>query len=168
MAHVPIAQGIERNAADVEVSGSIPLWDKGDNMMFIGFDFDGTLDNAPHFEQFVKLISPILNEQETFILTTRDKITSQVQKKVRSLNLNTHSNNMIAIGHEITSRIFDSKAHFIQSMNMRCDLFFDNDPYEIEDLRKNNISCIWIPEMDKDSLMWEITEAFFDKRKHGI
>jgi hypothetical protein len=132
--------------------------------MTIGFDFDGTLKGAPNFEQFIQLISPLLNQQKTFILTTRDDITAQVQKHVRKLGLNTHSNNMIAIGRQLTNRMFDSKAHYISMMQMKCDLFFDNDPYEIEDLRKYGIPCIWIPEIDKDSLMWEITDEFFKKR----
>lgn len=132
--------------------------------MTIGFDFDGTLKGAPHFEQFIQLISPILNQHTTFILTTRDDITAQVQRHARKLGLNTHSNNMIAIGRQITNRMFDSKAHYMHVMNTKCDLFFDNDPYEIEDLRKFGIPCIWVPEMDKDSLMWEITEKFFEDR----
>ena len=133
--------------------------------MNIGFDFDGTLDRAPHFEAFIKLMSPVLNQHNTFILTTRDKITSQVQKQVRNLGLNTHSNNMIAMGKQMTNGLFNSKANYINAMNIKCDLFFDNDPYEIEDLRKLGISCIWVPEMDKDSLMWEISENFMTNFK---
>lgn len=129
--------------------------------MIIGFDFDGTLDGPSHFENFILLMSPLLNQQTTFVLTTRDEITAQVQKKVRKLGLNTHSNNMIAIGKQITNRMFDSKAHYMSVMNMKCDLFFDNDPYEIDDLREYGISCIWVPEMKKDEFMWELTENFF-------
>lgn len=135
--------------------------------MHIGFDFDGTIFKAPHFESFISLISPILNQNHTFVLTTRDKITAQVKKQTKKLGLNTHSRNMIAIGDQLSTRLVDSKAHFIHTMGIKCDLFFDNDPYEIEDFRKFGIPAIWIPEMDKESLMWEITEGFFKEKRDG-
>lgn len=134
--------------------------------MIVGFDFDGTLHGAPHFETFVKLISEEINKRYNiiFLLTTRDKITDDIVKHVEDLGLRINRNDMFAIGKQLTKGIFDSKAHYMKSMNMPCDLFFDNDPYEVEDFRKFGIPVLWVPDMDKNSLMWEITEGFFEKR----
>lgn len=133
--------------------------------MNIGFDFDGTLSGAPHFENFIKLISPILNNHNIFVVTTRDKITNQVEKQIKNLELKISHKNLIAMGNLLKDGSIESKAQFMFAMNIKCDLFFDNDLHEIEDLRKHNMPCIWIPEMNKDSLMREITADFMTNFK---
>lgn len=135
--------------------------------MVVGFDFDGTLKGPKHFEQFIKIMAPMFNKGHAlFLLTTRDKIDDEIIDHVQSLNLKISRKDMFAIGKKITNGMFDSKAHYIKSMNIPCSLFFDNDPYEIEDFRKFGVPVIWVPEMDKDSLMWEITDGFFEKRSN--
>ena len=132
--------------------------------MVIGFDYDGTLYNVPHFENFIKLISPTLNEHMLFLLTSRDMVDFDMKNHISSLGLKIRDKDMFAIGKHISNGMFDSKAHYMKSMNMPCNMFFDNDPYEIEDLRKFGIPCLWVPELNKNSLMWEITENFFFER----
>lgn len=134
--------------------------------MIIGFDYDGVIDGNESFANFIAVMSPMLNQNITFILTTRDIVNDEMKERVQSLGLQT--NRITAIGKQMTNHMFDSKAHYMQTLRVPCDLFFDNDPYEIDALRKAGIPCIWVPEMDKDSLMWEITEGFFGERQNEI
>lgn len=130
--------------------------------MRIGFDYDGVLDGNFAFGEFLKAIVTSLYNEDVFILTTRDSITSDMRERLNELGFSLEEDMIVAIGKMIDNRMFDSKAHYIHTMNIRCDLFFDNDPYEIDALRKYGINCIWVPEMDKESLMWEITQGFLE------
>ena len=135
-------------------------------IMRIGFDFDGTLHKAPQHEAFFKLMAPVLNQHELFVLTTRDTVDSKLMAHVAQLGLKV--DHFMAMGKQMSMGLFETKAHFMKCMNTQCDMFFDNDPYEIDALRKLGIPCMWVPEMDQDSLMWEITEGFFGERKNEI
>ena len=120
--------------------------------MVIGFDFDGTLTNET-FGNFLKSVSKSLNLNDLIIITSRGTIDDVVRDRAKELELKIKK--FIAMGNTIHLH----KADFVKSADIKLDLFFDNDPYDVEAFRKLGILCLFIPP-DEDSLMEEICEGF--------
>jgi len=121
--------------------------------MNIGFDFDGTLSNEM-FGRFIQSISNNLNRGHTLILiTSRCIINEEIKERVKELNLNI--NQFFAMGNTV----YVHKADFVKEKKIKLDLFFDNDPYDVEAFSKNGILCIFIPPIT-GSLMEEICEEY--------
>lgn len=127
--------------------------------MVVGFDFDGVLTDSK-FKNFVTNMARSLNDHEVIVVTTRAEADEEVVETVKEIGI--ESVMVYAIGD--TS--YATKAAFVADEEMKIDLFFDNDPYEVDAFTKLGILCLWIPPVDSESLMAEIYEGFIgDKYK---
>lgn len=126
--------------------------------MVIGFDFDGVI-SEPLFRNFVKSIS-LKKDTEIVLITTREDVDSEVVEAVKELGIQS------VIAYAIGSS-WKTKAEFIAEEEMAIDIFFDNDPYEVDAMTNLGIFCLFVPPVDKDSLMAEIIEGFY-REKSGV
>ena len=124
--------------------------------MKIGFDFDGTLSDEA-FGNFIKIIAPSLNKHNLVLITSRGKVGDDIVERVENLGLDIKQ--FFAMGNTIHF----TKADFVEDSGMSLDLFFDNDPYEVEAFRKRGILCLFIPP-EAGSLMEEIVEGFMKEK----
>ena len=134
----------------------------------IGFDFDGTLSN----DQFFELAKGYVKIAKACIITSRHEVGDDIYQRAAVLGI--PDNLIFAIGK--FHQFYPTKASFIKHKMMMSDgafdisMFFDNDPYEIEELQKAGILAMWImPDVTSDryedryqpgGLMAEIVEGF--------
>jgi len=124
--------------------------------MRIGFDFDGTLSNEA-FGNFIKEIAPSLNKHTLVLITSRGGIGDDIGERVKELGLDIKQ--FFAMGNTVHLH----KADFVKDSGMSLDLFFDNDPYDVEAFTKAGILCMFIPP-EVGSLMEEIVEVFMKEK----
>lgn len=106
--------------------------------MKIGFDFDGVLTDSV-FRTFIKSIrNNLLDKNEVVIVSTRivaDLVMKEILKEIGFDGIPIH----------IVESSFDFKSAYLKHKRIKIDLFFENDPYEMDEFQKNGVRCIWVP-----------------------
>lgn len=128
--------------------------------MTIGFDFDGVLTEEI-FKKFIYSIRNVLNKDELIIITSRSEIDDEIVDIIKELELKEVW--VYAIG----AADYKHKAEFVAEEELPIDLFFDDDPYEVDAFSKLGIICLWIPPKE-DSLMSEIHEIFIAEKYNEL
>lgn len=125
--------------------------------MVVGFDFDGVLTDET-FKNFVAAMSKSLESQEVVVITTRAEADEEVIAAIKELGIKS------VMVYAIGDTDYRTKAAFVADEEMKIDLFFDNDPYEVDAFIKLGILCTWIPTRDPESLMAEIYQGFVEEK----
>lgn len=132
--------------------------------MLIGFDFDGVLSGAPHFEPIVKMIAKSHRDyvvDNFFVLTTRDEIDREVQERLDEL-FGPIFVPALAMGKFIDSGQYKTKAEYMVDSELIPDLFIDNDIIEIRSCYEHDIPCLMVPPIRKneDAISYMLTTLF--------
>lgn len=108
--------------------------------MTIGLDFDGVINDAPHFEPIVRMIGE--SDADLFLLTSRDEIDDFVREKV--IEIVGRGIPMMAMG-KFLCKPYKSKAEYMIDTRRIPDLFFDDDIFEVRECYNLSIPAILVP-----------------------